>query len=155
MDNQKKAARYERVYQQVSDLIADINNPTSRMATISAILHHKFDYYFWTGFYLLNESNELLVGPYQGPLACLKLKAHTGVCWAGIDRKEVVCVKDVHSFPGHIACSSKSQSEIVVPVYNKSDEIIGVLDVDSETKNSFNDVDAQWLTKICELIYKS
>ncbi|MDA3912528.1 MAG: GAF domain-containing protein [Bacteroidales bacterium] len=155
MDNHKKAARYDRVYQQVSDLITDINNPISRMATISAILHHKFDYYFWTGFYLLNEAEELLVGPYQGPLACLKLKPHTGVCWAGIDNKAPIVVEDVHSFPGHIACSSKSQSEIVVPLYDTSREIIGVLDVDSETKNTFNEIDEQWLTKICELIFKS
>lgn len=153
MDNHKKAARYERVYQQVIDLIADINNPISRMATISAILHHKFDCYFWTGFYLLNKDGELLVGPYQGPLACLKLKAHTGVCWAGIDRKAPVLIPDVQSFPGHIACSAKSQSEIVVPIYNASKQIIGVLDIDSETKNNFNEVDEHWLVKTCELIY--
>jgi len=88
-----------------------------------------------------------------GEFACLKLKAHTGVCWAGIDRNSPVLVKNVHDFPGHIACSTKSQSEIVVPVYNASNQIIGVLDVDSETKNSFNEIDEQWLIKICKLIY--
>ncbi|MEA1873172.1 MAG: GAF domain-containing protein [Bacteroidota bacterium] len=154
MDNRKKAARYDRVFRQISELIEEIHNPISRMATISAILHHKFDYYFWTGFYLLNENNELLVGPYQGPLACLKLKAHTGVCWAAIDAKSPLLITNVHDFPGHIACSTKSQSEIVIPIYNASEQIIGVIDVDSETKNSFTEIDEQWLTKICKLVYK-
>lgn len=154
MDKNKKAARYERVFEQIQSLTKDISNPTSRMSTISAILHHKFDYYFWTGFYLLNENQELLVGPYQGPLACLKLKAHTGVCWAGIDQAKAIIVDDVETFPGHIACSSKSKSEIVVPLFTKENKIIGVLDVDSEAKNSFDETDQYWLNKICNSIYE-
>ncbi len=154
MDKNKKATRYERVFEQIQTLTKDINNPVSRMSTISAILHHKFNYYFWTGFYLLNEKQELLVGPYQGPLACLKLKAHTGVCWAGIDQAKAIIVDDVETFPGHIACSSKSKSEIVVPLYTKENKIIGILDVDSEAKNSFDETDQHWLNKICQNIYE-
>jgi len=153
MNEEKKMQRYERVYEQLKDLLAPHRNPLSAMATIVAVLHHKFDYYYWTGFYLLHEG-ELMVGPYQGLVACIKLKKDTGVCWAGINRKETVIVEDVHSFPGHIACDARSNSEIVVPLMDSSGEITGVLDVDSRSYSSFDAVDRAGLEKILTLVYK-
>ena len=122
------------------------------MATIVGVLHHKMSAFYWTGFYLLNKG-ELYVGPYQGTLACIHLKKDTGVCWAVINQKETVLVPDVHNFPGHIACDSRSNSEIVVPLKNKEREIVGVLDVDSLDFNSFDKTDKEGLEKILELVY--
>ena len=153
MEDSKKAGRYDRLHNQLAELLQPHNNPMAAMATISAVLHHKFDYFFWTGFYLL-QNGELIVGPYQGPVACIKLEKDTGVCWAGINRKETLIVPDVHKFPGHIACDSRSNSEIVVPLKNKRGEITGVMDVDSKSLNSFTDADREGLEKITELIYK-
>ncbi len=152
MKEASKLKRYERIYDQIKDLIKATDNPASRMATINALLHHKFDYYYWTGFYELKDG-ELLVGAYQGPVACLKLKKDTGVCWAGINRKETVIVENVHDFPGHIACSSASNSEIVVPVFNQENEVVAVLDVDSKDLSSFDESDKEGLEKIVSLIY--
>lgn len=129
----------------------DNPNLTARMSTAVAVLHNKMDYFFWTGFYLLDEG-ELIVGPYQGSLACIKLKKDTGVCWAGINRGETVVVPDVHDFPGHIACDSRSNSEIVVPLSDNTGKILGVLDVDSKDFNSFDEVDKEWLERIILLI---
>ncbi len=153
MDQTKKDKRYARLYKQIKDLIKkSSNNPYSGMVTINAVLHHKMDYFFWTGFYLL-QNGRLQVGPYQGPLACIDLEKDTGVCWAAINRGETVIVPDIHKFPGHIACDSRSNSEIVVPLRNRQGEITGVLDVDSKDLNSFDEVDAKWLEKIIQLVY--
>ncbi len=153
MNTEKKQKRYQRFYTQIEGLIEkSSNNPISNMSTIAAVLHYKIEYFFWTGFYLLQDGN-LQVGPYQGALACINLEKDKGVCWAAFNKKETVVVEDVHSFPGHIACDSRSSSEIVVPLKNKAGEVIGVLDVDSSLKASFSDVDAKWLEKILELIY--
>lgn len=151
MKDSSKTKRYSRIYEQIKKLTEEIINPTSRMATINAILHHKFDYYYWTGFYEL-VNGDLLVGAYQGPVACLKLKENTGVCWAGVNQKETVVVENVHDFPGHIACSSASNSEIVVPVFCNG-EVVAVLDVDSKEYSSFNSADKEGLEKIVSLIY--
>jgi GAF domain-containing protein len=153
MKEQSKAKRYQRIYEQVKQLIEATDNPASRMATINAILHHKFSYYYWTGFYELIDG-DLLVGPYQGPVACLKLKKDTGVCWAGINQKMTIVVPNVHDFPGHIACSSASNSEIVVPVFNNK-EVVAVLDVDSKDYNSFDETDRQGLEKLVSLVYNN
>ena len=152
MKKEKKLQRYERVFRQMESLLAPHNNPTAAMATIAAVLHHKFDYFFWTGFYLLQDG-ELIVGPYQGPVACIQLKKDTGVCWAGINGKETVIVPDVHQFPGHIACDSRSSSEIVVPLRDAEGEIVGVLDVDSRDLDSFDEADRQGLEKIIGLVF--
>ena len=124
------------------------------MATINAVLHHKMDTFFWIGFYLLQDG-KLQVGPYQGALACINLAKDTGVCWAALNQGKTMVVPDVHNFPGHIACDSRSQSEVVVPVRNKQGELVAVLDVDSDKLNSFDEVDAEWLEKIMELVYIS
>jgi GAF domain-containing protein len=150
MTKDQKEGRYKRIYAQLEDLLQDKPNLVARMATIVAVLHHKMDYFFWTGFYLVDKG-ELVVGPYQGSLACIRLRKDTGVCWAGINRGETVIVPDVHAFPGHIACDSRSNSEIVVPFKDSDGKIIGVLDVDSKDLNSFDEVDADWLGRILEI----
>ncbi len=154
MDDRKKEGRYQRIYDQLDELTKNSNETISRMATICAVLHHKMDYYFWTGFYLLKESEKLVVGPYQGPLACQELEPHRGVCWAAVDRAEPVVVADVHAFPGHIGCDSRSQSEISLPVKDGHGNIRAVFDVDSDKPGSFSEVDSRYLQQIMELIYR-
>jgi len=130
------AGRYGRVAAQLDDLFTKVTDPISRMGSASALLHHKMPHFFWTGFYRLVDG-DLIVGPYQGPLACMLLKRNTGVCWAAVERRESILVADVHAFPGHIACDSRSSSEVVVPVYDASGEIRAVLDVDSDKPAAF------------------
>ena len=151
MKDNKKAGRYQRIFDQLQKLLQLPGNDISRMATVAALLHQKMDHFFWTGFYLL-DNGELIAGPYQGPVACQLLKKHTGVCWAAIDRGESILVPNVHDFPGHIACDSRSNSEIVVPLRNKEGEITGVLDVDSKDLNAFDEYDRQGLEKILSLL---
>ena len=151
MDKYKKDRRYSRIHTQLKELVLKSNSPTSRMATIIAVLHHKMDTFFWTGFYGI-ENGEMTVKMYQGPVACQVLGKNHGVCWAAFNRKETVIVEDVHLYPGHITCDSRSNSEIVVPLKNANGEIIGVLDIDSQEKAAFDDIDARWLEKILELI---
>ncbi len=152
MEDYKKEGRYSRIYKQLSELVLKSNSSSARMATIIAVLHHKMDYFFWTGFYLI-ENGEMTVNIYQGPVACQILEKEKGVCWAAFNKKETVIIEDVHNFPGHIACDSRSNSEIVVPFKNREGETIGVLDVDSSQNGSFSDVDARWLEKILELVW--
>ncbi|MEI6436560.1 MAG: GAF domain-containing protein [Bacteroidota bacterium] len=147
-----KEARYRRLYEQLETLVKKTNDPDARMATVVAVIHHKMDCFFWTGFYMLNHG-DLIVKTYQGALACQILKRHAGVCWAGIDQAKTIIVPDVHQFPGHIACDSRSQSEIVIPVRDQTGIIVGVLDVDSESLNSFDETDAHWLELIVNLIF--
>jgi L-methionine (R)-S-oxide reductase len=151
MDKNKKQGRYNRIYKQLEGLLTATKDKTAKMATIAAVLHHKMDYFFWTGFYLLRDG-ELTVGPYQGPVACLVLKKDTGVCWAGINEKKALVVADVDQFPGHIACDSRSRSEIVIPLKNENGEIYGVMDVDSKELESFDEVDRMNLERIVGLL---
>ncbi|MDF1572412.1 MAG: GAF domain-containing protein [Bacteroidales bacterium] len=152
MDKQKKAGRYSRIYKQLEELTSKPGTPLSRMATIAAVLHHKMDHFFWTGFYLL-EDERLIVGPYQGPVACQELESGKGVCWAAVIRDTAVIVPDVTQFPGHIACDARSQSEITLPVKDKNGNCRAVLDVDSGEKGQFDEVDQQHLDAIIKLIY--
>ncbi len=154
MQTVKKSGRYQRIYDQLAVLLLKSNNPLSDMATIAALLHNKLDHFFWTGFYLLQDG-KLQVGPYQGSLACIDLKQNTGVCWAGINQGKTIIVPDVHAFPGHIACDSRSQSEIVVPLLDNSGKPWAVLDVDSSKPAAFDETDAHWLEKIVLLVRKS
>ena len=151
MDESNKRGRYRRIYDQLSALLNATDDLVSRMATVAAVLHHKMDGFFWTGFYLIQDGN-LLVGPYQGPLACQVLAKDTGVCWSGINQGKTIIVPDVEQFPGHIACDSRSRSEIVVPVRDKHGQIIAVLDVDSKLLDQFDETDAAGLEKIIGLI---
>ena len=143
--------RYKRIYHQLQELLPKTENKIARMATVTALLHHKMPQFFWTGFYILI-NGELIVGPYQGPLACQVLEKKKGICWAGIDQKKTIFVLDVHKFPGHVACDSRSNSEIVVPLFNKNNQVWGVLDVDSQKFETFSEVDKEWLEKIVALI---
>ena len=153
MEQTKKYKKYERLFKQIRELIQkSSNNPGSNMSTIIAVLHHKMDAFFWTGFYFLIDG-KLQVGPYQGSLACINLAKDTGVCWAAINQKETLIVPDVSAFPGHIACDSRSASEIVVPLHDEKDALCGVMDVDSRDLNSFDETDAFWLEKISKLVY--
>ncbi len=151
MDKSKKRGRYDRIYVQLSGLLNATGDMVSRMSTVAAVLHHKMDGFFWTGFYLLNNEN-LHVGPYQGPVACQVLAKDTGVCWTGINQRKTIIVPDVEQFHGHIACDSRSRSEIVVPVRDKDGQIIAVLDVDSKHLYQFAETDAAGLEKIVGLI---
>ncbi|MCF8348739.1 MAG: GAF domain-containing protein [Bacteroidales bacterium] len=153
MEADKKNKRYQRLFEQIRSLIEkSSNNPWSNMATINAVLHHKMETFFWTGFYLLHDG-KLQVGPYQGSLACINLAKDTGVCWAAINQNKSLVVPDVHEFPGHIACDSRSRSEVVVLLKDKTNTIVGVLDVDSDKPDSFDEVDVFWLEKIVTLVY--
>jgi GAF domain-containing protein len=151
MSEESKRNKYIRIEAQLVELAKKCDNPISRMATIVALLHYKFDYYFWTGFYIAN-NGILQVGPYQGPLACQELTPGKGVCWEGYSTKKTVLVPNVELFPGHIACNSKSKSEIVAPVFNKNGEVYAVIDVDSDKLNSFDDIDAHGLEQILKLL---
>ena len=148
----EKSKRYQRIYEQLQQLLLKSEDLEAQMCSVVAILHHKMENFFWTGFYCLR-NNKLIVRTYQGSIACMELKKDTGVCWASINSNKTIVVADVEKFPGHIACDSRSKSEIVVPLRDKTGKIIGVLDVDSKQLNTFDEVDALWLEKIVELVF--
>ena len=145
-----KAKQYAEVAAEIAAVLDGETNLVARMATVSNILHHAFDHYFWTGFYLVDPErpDELVIGPYQGSLGCLRIPFSKGVCGASATRRETVIVPDVHAFPGHIACDSRSESEIVVPVFDKAGRLIAVFDVDSDRKDQFDDADRAGLEAI-------
>jgi L-methionine (R)-S-oxide reductase len=152
MDRKESLARrYARLQAQLEPLLAETENATARMATVAALLHHKLPHFFWTGFYILDRG-ELTIGPYQGTLACLVLAKNQGVCWAAVNRRETVVVPDVHQFPGHIACDSRSASEIVVPLFDARHDVWAVLDVDGRARDAFSEIDREGLEKIVGLI---
>jgi L-methionine (R)-S-oxide reductase len=153
MDNRKKTGRYQRLVGQLEELTQKPGDPLSRMATICAVLHHKMDDFFWTGFYLLSD-DRLLVGPYQGPVACQELEKGKGVCWAAVRNATPVLVPDVHAYPDHIACDARSRSEITLPVFDTDGRIRAVMDVDAAKKDAFNETDSHYLKRIVTLIYK-
>lgn len=151
MDKIRKRSRYERIRDQLAGLLAKPGDDQTRMATTAALLYHKFDHYFWCGFYRL-VGGDLVVGPYQGPLACQVLARNQGVCWAAVMAGETVIVPDVRRFAGHIACDARSLSEIVVPVRDAAGAIVAVLDVDSDKPEQFDEEDRQGLEAIVELL---
>ncbi len=151
MDKEKKISRYNRIREQLAGLLGKTSDPQARMATVAALLYHKFDHYFWCGFYRLVDG-DLIVGPYQGPLACQVLARGRGVCWHAANRNETVVVSDVESFPGHIACDPRSRSEIVVPVRDGRGAVIALLDVDSDRLSQFDAVDADHLERIASVL---
>ncbi|HKC05069.1 MAG TPA: GAF domain-containing protein [Patescibacteria group bacterium] len=138
----------EKIYKEtligLDSVLKNETNLILKMATINCILREALPYFFWTGFYLV-EKGELIVGPYQGTLGCLHISFGKGVCGTAAKTKKVQIVADVHKFPGHIACDSKSQSEIVLPVFDKTKKIIAVFDVDSTEKASFDQTDNKYL----------
>ncbi|MFN5325856.1 MAG: GAF domain-containing protein [Bacteroidota bacterium] len=144
-----KEEKYQQLLPQIKALVEGEENLIANLANIAAALKQQFDF-LWVGFYLV-EGNELVLGPFQGPIACTRIRKGKGVCGTSWDKNEIIVVPDVEAFPGHIACSSQSKSEIVVPLYQKTN-IIGVLDVDSDQLNSFDELDAKYLKDIIALL---
>lgn len=145
-----KAEMYTQTAKEIAAVLDGETNNIARMATVSCLLSEAFDYYFWTGFYLVDPAKpeELVVGPYQGTLGCLRIPFSRGVCGAAAKTQEVQIVHDVHEFPDHIACDVRSQSEIVVPVYAPDGSLFAVFDVDSSEIGSFDEGDAKGLAPI-------
>jgi L-methionine (R)-S-oxide reductase len=144
-----KENQYDSILPQISSLLDGESDQIANMANVCAALKEQFNF-FWVGFYMV-KGNELVLGPFQGPVACTRIKLGKGVCGSSWEQKKTLIVPDVDLFPGHIACSSASKSEIVIPII-RSGEVIGVLDVDSEELNSFDETDADYLLQILELI---
>lgn len=145
-----KAEKYEALYPQIESVVGAEPDAVANMANVASMIHETFGFW-WTGFYRVIDG-VLVLGPFQGPMACTRIKKGRGVCgtaWAE-DRTQVV--PDVDQFPGHIACSSASRSEIVVPIHDATGEVIGVLDIDSADLNTFDETDALWLEKVAILI---
>lgn len=145
-----KSTAYEELLNEVKSFIQDENDKIACMANVAALIHERFGFW-WTGFYRVI-GEELVLGPFQGPVACTRIRKGRGVCGTSWDENRTVIVPNVHEFPGHIACSSLSNSEIVVPVFDECGNVTGVLDIDSRDFDTFDDTDAEWLEKICRLI---
>jgi GAF domain-containing protein len=145
----EKEKAYKEAIHEIDAILKDETYWILKMATINCILRETIPYYFWTGFYLVH-NGKLVVGPYQGTFGCLHISFDRGVCGAAARTQEVQIVPDVNKFPGHIACDSKSQSEIVVPVFDKNKNLIAVFDVDSTQKESFDETDKKYLQQILD-----
>lgn len=144
-----KQEQYESLIPQIEGLLLGENNLIANLANISAALKEQFNWW-WVGFYWIHE-DELVLGPFQGPVACTRIKKGRGVCGGAWAQGKTLVVEDVATFPGHIACSSASKSEIVVPIY-QNNNMVGVLDVDSEQLSHFDEIDQLYLEKIVALI---
>ncbi|WP_417464880.1 GAF domain-containing protein [Kordiimonas sp.] len=147
---------YAETAAQIEAVLEGETDRTAQMATVSCLLSQAFpDSYFWTGFYIVDPAreNELVVGPYQGTLGCLRIPFGRGVCGTAAAERETQIVEDVHAIPNHIACDSRSNSEIVVPVFDRSGKLIAVFDVDSTEKGTFDEVDKDWLERIVASIF--
>ena len=145
-----KGAKYDLVSRQLAALLEGETDPIARMANVAAVLHGEFGFW-WTGFYRV-AGDELILGPFQGPVACMHIPFGRGVCGTAWKRNGSVVVPDVEQFPGHIACSSASRSEIVVPVRDANGTVTAVLDIDSDRPGTFDDVDREWLERIVRLL---
>ena len=148
-----KNKTYELLVKQVESLLEGENNPVGQLANAAALLHETMGWW-WTGFYLIKDG-ELQLGPFQGPIACYRIKHERGVCGTAWAENRTIVVPDVEQFPGHIACSSLSRSEIVVPLRNHDGEVTGVLDIDSKDLATFDETDARWLEEIARVIERT
>ena len=144
-----KEQKYELLYRQAVAMLDSESDVVANMANLAAMIHHTFGFW-WTGFYRV-VGEELVLGPFQGPIACTRIAYGRGVCGTSWQRRETIVVPDVEQFPGHIACSSLSRSEIVVPIYD-NDSVVAVLDIDSEHLATFDDVDRVWLERMVLLL---
>jgi GAF domain-containing protein len=150
-----KAKAYADVAAEIAAVLEGESNLVARLSTVVALLTATFDSYFWTGFYLVDpdQPDQLVIGPYQGTLGCLRIAFGRGVCGAAAQSRQTQIVPDVHAFPGHIACDSRSNSEIVVPAFGPDGALIGVLDVDSTAFGAFDEVDAAGLEAILAQVF--
>ncbi len=150
-----KAARYAEVEAEILAVLDGEPNVTARMATVASMLADAFEDYFWTGFYVVDpaKDRELVVGPYQGTLGCLRIAFGRGVCGAAAETRTTQLVEDVHAFPGHIACDGRSESEIVVPVMNAAGQLIAVFDVDATRKSAFDETDREALERLMGRVF--
>ena len=145
-----KEEKYRLLTEQIRSLIEGETDEVAVMANVCAAIHQEMGF-FWTGFYRV-KGDELVLGPFQGPVACMHIPFGKGVCGSAWERKETIVVPDVEQFPGHIACSSLSRSEIVVPVFSKTNEVVAVLDIDSKELATFDETDRHYLEAICRLV---
>lgn len=146
IDKRGKKEMYATLLPQIKALVEGESNRVANLANVAAALKQTFGF-FWVGFYLV-EDGELVLGPFQGPIACTRIRYGRGVCGTAWKEGKTLVVPDVDKFPGHIACSSASRSEIVVPIYNKKKEVVGVLDIDSDRLAEFDETDREWLERI-------
>lgn len=144
-----KNENYKLLLAQVKAMVKDESDPIANMANVAALIQEAF-HFWWTGFYRVMD-NQLVLGPFQGPVACTRIGFGKGVCGTSWKEKKTLVVEDVEQFPGHIACSSESRSEIVVPII-KGEEVIGVLDIDSEKLATFDATDQLWLEQIADIV---
>lgn len=147
-----KATLYQALVPQIEALTSEESDLIANLANVAAVLKEAFGF-FWVGFYLVKEG-QLVLGPFQGPLACTRIPFHKGVCGAAYTTRKTIIVPDVEQFPGHIACSSASKSEIVLPVFHRNGQVAMVLDVDSDLLEDFNEEDERGLTAIVRLLEK-
>lgn len=145
----EKADKYAALLPQIEAVVCGENDTIANMANVAAMLHETF-HFWWTGFYRV-VGEELVLGPFQGPMACTRIRKGRGVCGTAWAQTETLVVPDVEQFHGHIACSSASRSEIVVPIF-RGDEVVAVLDIDSEHLSTFDDIDKLWLEKIAQAL---
>jgi len=145
-----KEEKYISLLPQLKALLEGESDETANLGNIAAVLKYNFNF-FWVGFYLV-KNNELVLGPFQGPVACTRIGLGKGVCGASWQNAQTIIVDDVDKFPGHIACSSASKSEIVIPIYNKDKKVIGVLDVDDDKYAMFDAVDKLYLEQVATLV---
>jgi GAF domain-containing protein len=150
-----KAVRYAEVAEEIAAVLDGEPNLTARMATVASMLANSFEHFFWTGFYVVDphKPRELVVGPYQGTLGCLRIPFGRGVCGAAAARGDIQLVDDVHTFPDHIACDARSRSEVVVPVFDKTGALIAVFDVDAVEPAAFDRTDADGLQTILKATF--
>lgn len=147
---EQKTEKYRLLTEQIRALIDGETDAVAIMANVCAAIHETMGF-FWTGFYRV-QGEELILGPFQGPVACIHIPFGRGVCGSAWKQRQTLVVPDVEQFPGHIACSSLSRSEIVVPVFSTDDEVVAVLDIDSKDLATFDDIDRRYLEDICRLI---
>ena len=145
----ERASSYEDALRRIDSLLEDETDWIAAMATVACELHHSFAYYDWTGFYRAVSDDLLIVGPYQGSHGCLRIPFDRGVCGAAARTEETQFVPDVEEFPDHIACSSTTQSEVVVPVLTPDGDLLAVLDIDSDTLAAFDKTDQEYLETLC------
>lgn len=149
-DTTDRRTKYDEVVPQIEALVSDETDQIANLANIAAVLKEVFGF-FWVGFYLAN-GGQLVLGPFQGPLACTRIDFDQGVCGHAYTTQETVIVPNVEEFPGHIACASASRSEIVVPVFGPNGDVVGVLDVDSDRLDDFTETDADGLGRVVTII---